>query len=43
MKFTQQTATTKIELTNEEKKYMNENPIFSLDDKSEKGIYFTIV
>lgn len=41
MKFTQQTASVKIELTNEEKKYMNENPIFTLDDKSEKGVYFT--
>ena len=41
MKFTQQTATPKIELTADEKRYMNENPIFTLDDKSEKGVYFT--
>ena len=40
-KFTQHTATPKIELTIEEKKYMGENPIFSLNDKSEKGVFFT--
>ena len=40
-KFTMQTATPKIELTENEKKYLNENPIFSLNDKSEKGVYFT--
>ena len=28
-------------MTENEKKYLNENPIFSLNDKSEKGVYFT--